>query len=71
MAEEEIAVGISEVHAVAAAVSPVFAAGTIVLAHPGTVPVGLVAVLPDVHEIVPPVDVALTEVGPDAWAGGY
>lgn len=52
MAEEEFAVGVAQVQAVAAAPAPVAAAGACVGFHPGAVAVDLVAVVPYVHEVV-------------------
>ena len=68
MTEDEVALGVAQVHAAAAAVFPELAGGAGVLFHPGAVPVGAEAVLPHVHEIVP-VNVALVIIGPDAGAG--
>ena len=68
--EDEVAVGVAEVHAAAAAVFPELAGGAGVLFHPGAVSEGAEAVFPHVHEIVL-VNVALVIIGPYAGAGRY
>ncbi len=70
MAEEEFAVGVAQVHAVAEAPAPMAAAGAGVGFHPGAVAVDLVAVVPYVHEVVAFIYIALAVVGPDAGTGG-
>ena len=41
------------------------------LPHPAAVPEHLIAVLPDIDEIVSPVDIALSVIAADAGAGSY
>ena len=41
------------------------------LPHPAAVPEYLIAVLPDIDEIVSPVDIALSVIAADAGAGRY
>ena len=69
MAEEKFAVGVAEVHAVAFAVFPDFTGGALVFMHPGAVPEGLEACVPDFHEVIL-VDVSLMIIGSDTGAGG-
>ena len=69
MAEEKFAVGVPQVHAVAFAVFPDLAGGALVFMHPGAVPEGLEACVPDFHEVIL-VDVSLMIIGPDTGAGG-
>ena len=59
MAEDEFAVGVAQVHAVAEAPAPMAAAGAGVSFHPGVVAVDLVAVVPYVHEVVAFIYIAL------------
>lgn len=69
MAEQQFAVAVAQVHAIALTVAEVLAVGTLAATHPFTVAVGGIAVLPDIHEVVL-VDVALMVVGTDAGTGG-
>ena len=68
VAEQQISVVVSEVHAAAFAVAPVLAVFAEVGFHPVVVAVWQEALFPDLHEVVC-VDVALLVVVADACAG--
>lgn len=68
MAEQQFAVVISEVHAVAFAVAPVLAVFAVIRFHPLVIAMWLEAMFPNIHEIVL-VDIALLVVVADACAG--
>ena len=65
MAEQQIAVFVAQVHAVASAIAEEFAFGAIALAHPFAVAVRMVTMLPHVHKIVL-LDVSLMVIAADA-----
>lgn len=65
MAVHEVAIGVSQVHAVTFAVSPEGAVGTYAASHPLPVAIDFVAVLPYVPQVIL-IDVALCVVCPYA-----
>ena len=67
VANQELAIIIAEVHAVAFAVAEHFAIGTFVFLHPITMAVFLETIVPNVPETIL-VDVALMVVGANAGA---
>jgi len=69
MAEDEIAVIVSEVHAIALAVFPIFAIGAIAFTHPRSIPIEFESLLPDVHKVIL-IDIALMIICPYAGASG-
>ena len=69
MAENQLAVFVAQVHAVAAAVAEPFAVGTFILAHPLAVTIRTELIFPDVHEIIL-VDISLVIIRSDARARG-
>lgn len=69
MAEDETALAIAQVHAVAPAEPPIATVLAVVLAHPVALAIGQITVLPYVHEVVV-IDIALMIVGTDAGTGG-
>ena len=68
MTEQETAVAVAQMHAVALTVAEILAVGTNTATHPLALAIGCIAVLPNIHEIVL-VDVALMIVGTDAGTG--
>lgn len=60
-----MSVFIAQVHSVSLAIAEIFTVGAFSCLHPGTVSERLVAVLPDIYEIVF-VDVTLSQVAADA-----
>ena len=70
MAEQQVALAITQMHSVALTIAEVGAILALALAHPFAIAIRSVAILPDVHKIVL-VDVALIIVGADAGAGSY
>ena len=66
--QQHPSVAIAQVHAVALTVAPVAAVGTVVLLHPLAIAIRMVAVFPDVHEVIL-VDIPLMVVGADAGTG--
>ena len=69
MAENQLAVFVAQVHAVAAAVAEPFAVGAFILAHPLTVTIRTKLIFPDIHEIIL-VDISLMIIRSDARACG-
>ena len=68
MAEQQLAVGITEMHATTFAITEILAGGTCLLLHPAAVTIGMIAVFPYLHEVVV-VDVTLFIVAANAGAG--
>lgn len=68
MTEQQFAVAIAEVHAIALTIAEILTVGTLVALHPTAVTIQHVTVLPHVHEVVL-VDIPLIIVGTDAGAG--
>ena len=70
MTQNEVAIGITEMHAIATAETPVTALLAVALVHPVALTVGMVAVFPHLHEVVV-VDITLVIIGTDTGTGGY
>ena len=68
MAEEQFAIAVSEVHAIAPAIAEILAILTFISSCPLSVSIHLIAVFPHLHEVVF-IDVALMIVSADAGAG--
>ena len=68
MAEQQLAVIATKVHAIPLTVTEVFAGGTLARLHPFAMTIGMVTVFPDIHEIVL-IDIPLMIVGTDAGTG--
>ena len=69
MAEDELTFPVTEMHTVPPTVTPIAAILAFSLTHPFTLTVGLVAVLPYLHEIVL-IDIPLVVVGTDTGTSG-
>ena len=66
--EQQLAVAVTQMHAIALTISEITAKGTLVLLHPTTVTIQHITVLPHLHEVIL-VYVTLIVVGTDAGAG--
>ena len=70
MAENQLAISVTKMHSVSTAISPVSARCAFSGFHPAVVTVDAIAVVPNIHEIIALVDIALAVIGPYAGAGG-
>ena len=68
MAEQQFAVTVAEMHAVALTITEILTIGTFVAFHPTAVAIQHVTVLPDIHEVVL-VNIPLVVVGTDTGTG--
>ena len=67
--ENQLAVCVTEMHPIAAAIAPVSAGGAFPGFHPAVVTVYPITVIPHIHEVIALVDIALAVVCADAGAG--